>query len=221
MNQVFMTSMMTFEDDMKTVLLSGFEPFDDYSVNPSAEISEAFRHKSIPDAKIITTVLPLDYNSALEKLRGLIDDHEPEIILCLGQSNRPAITIERIGINVLNPDREDNYGNTPESDIIDEKLGPAYFSNIDPHPLVDILRDNEIPATVSYHAGTYGCNWLLFSVMSWIDKGEVDAKATFIHVPPLPRQAIEKNNFSLPTMVLNMQIRAVELVLESLLHANV
>jgi len=206
---------------MKTILISGFEPFDGYSLNPSAEISKAFKRKSIRDAEVISTVLPLDYNSALEKLRVLLNEHEPDFILCLGQSNRPAITIERIGINILNPDREDNYGNKPESDIIDEKLGPAHFSNIDPHPLVKILRQKGIPATVSYHAGTYGCNWLLFNVMSWINKGEMDAKATFIHLPPLPQQAIEKNNYSLPTMVLQMEVRAIELVLDNLLHADI
>ncbi len=201
--------------------MSGFEPFDDYSVNPSAEISKAFKSKSIPDAKVITTVLPLDYNSALGELRDLIDEHEPDFILCLGQSNRPAITIERIGINVLTPDREDNYGNKPESDIIDENLAAAHFSNLDPHSLLDVLRENQIPATVSYHAGTYGCNWLLFSVMNWIVKGEIDAKATFIHVPPLPVQAIEKDKYSLPTMVLEMQIRAMELVVDTLVHGDI
>ncbi|TFG13819.1 pyroglutamyl-peptidase I [Candidatus Thorarchaeota archaeon] len=206
---------------MKTILISGFEPFDGYSVNPSAEIIKAFKGKSIPDAKVISIVLPLDYNSALEKFRILLDEHEPDFILSLGQSNRPSITIERMGINVLNTDREDNYGNKPGSDIIDKRLDAAYFSNIDPHPLVDILRENDIPATISYHAGTYGCNWLFFNVMSWITKGEIDAMATFIHVPPLPQQAIEKNNYSLATMALEMQVRAIELVLDALLHSTI
>ncbi|MHA2207303.1 MAG: pyroglutamyl-peptidase I family protein, partial [Candidatus Thorarchaeota archaeon] len=78
------------------------------------------------------------------------------------------------------------------------------------------LTKEEIPAAVSYHAGTHGCNWLLYSVMHRIETGEIDARATFIHVPPLPSQAIEKKSMTIASMPLEMIVRAVEIIIEHL-----
>ena len=95
--------------------------------------------------------------------------------------------------------------------------GPAaYFANLEPLPFVNILKEKDIPADVSYFAGAYGCNWLLYNVMQRIDYGEIDAHATFIHLPPLPEQAIQKDMPNLATMSLEMQIDAMVEIIKSL-----
>jgi pyroglutamyl-peptidase len=82
--------------------------------------------------------------------------------------------------------------------------------------LVEVLLNKNIPAFVSYHAGIYGCNWLLYRVLQQIEDGSLDAKATFIHLPPLPAQAIEKDLMSMATMSLEMEVDALQVIIENL-----
>jgi pyroglutamyl-peptidase len=199
-----------------TVLITGFEPFDGFTVNPSEEIVKKFEGTKINHHSIFGVVLPLDYKNAFDVLDKAIEKHKPDFILCCGQANRAAISIERLAVNAVSTKRPDNYENTPESDIINFEGPAAYFSNIDPLPLVEALIDEGIPAFVSYHAGLYGCNWILYRVMQQIEDSPLKAKATFIHLPPLPSQAIEKDMMSLATMTLDMQIDAIAVIIQSL-----
>jgi pyroglutamyl-peptidase len=201
---------------MRKVLITGFEPFDGYSVNPSAELARIVDGKIIGKYEITGEVLPLDYNRAFSKLVKLIEDHSPQILLCAGQANRSAITIERIAINARSIKRPDNYENIPETDVISDQGPAAYFTNLDPHPLARAIEMEDIPAFVSYHAGVYGCNWLIYKVMELISIRELNILATFIHLPPLPEQAIEKENPDLATMPLGSIVDAIKAVILNL-----
>ncbi|NHJ14847.1 MAG: pyroglutamyl-peptidase I [Candidatus Thorarchaeota archaeon] len=198
------------------LLVTGFEPFDGYSTNPSAELVKRINGSETGRFNIIGEVLRLDYSSAFERLDYLIGQHKPEIVLLCGQAGRPSISIERIAINAVGTKRPDNYENKPESDIIKNDAPAAFFSNIDPHPLVRALVESEIPAFVSYHAGIYGCNWILFKLLDQISAGHFDLRTTFIHLPPLPSQAIEKDEPSTATMELDTMVRAIEVIIEQL-----
>jgi pyroglutamyl-peptidase len=196
--------------------VTGFEPFDGFSVNPSEEIAKSFNGHRIGRYNVVGMVLPLDYHNALAHLDTALQKDKPCVVLCCGQANRAAISVERLAVNILSTSKPDNYGNTPESDIIDPEGPAAYFANIDPFPLVHALLESGIPAHVSYHAGAYGCNWLLYNVMHRIEKGIIDAKATFIHLPPLPAQAVQKDAIALATMPLDLQQKALEIIISSL-----
>ncbi|PNX53163.1 MAG: hypothetical protein BV458_05825 [Thermoplasmata archaeon M9B2D] len=201
---------------MSKILVTGFEPFDGFLVNPSEEIAKELDGKRINQHSIIGIVLPVDYKNALNILDQVLDKHKPEYILCCGQANRAVITIERIAINILSTKRSDNYDNTPETDIINHEGPAAYFANLEPLQLVEVLREKDIPADVSYYAGAYGCNWLLYNVMQRIETGMINAKATFIHLPPIPAQAIQKDMMSLATMPLELLIHALVEIIKSL-----
>jgi len=198
------------------IVITGFEPFDGFTINPSEEVAKVLDGKKVEQHSLIGLVLPLDYKNALDILDEALTRHKTDYVLCCGQANRPVITIERIAINILSTKRSDNYGNTPKTDIINYEGPAAYFANLEPQKLVQILKGNGIPAEVSYYAGAYGCNWLLYNVMHRIEHGELDAQATFIHLPPLPSQAIQKEMMSLATMPLEMQIDAMLTIIKSL-----
>lgn len=201
---------------MEKLLATGFEPFDGYSVNPSDELVKAINGRKIAGYDIVGATLPLDYKTALDKLEELLASHTPQVILSFGQASRAAISIERIAINAMGTKRADNYGNTPETDLIDADAPAAYYANINPHPLVEALKGEGIPAFVSYHAGTYGCNWLLFDILHRIATGKTRGRATFIHLLPLPSQALEKDKMELATMPLENAVRAIEIVIQTL-----
>lgn len=201
---------------MPKILVTGYEPFDGFVLNPSEEIVKKLQNRRIGGFDIHGVVLPLDYNIAFARLRDVIETLQPQIVLCFGQAYRGAITLERIAINAQNMDKADNYGNKPESDIILEDAPAAYFSTIDPHPIVQVLKEKGIPTLTSYHAGTYGCNWILFQLLHYLASAKSETKAIFIHLPALPEQAIEKGQVNLATMPLDIQVRAAELVIGEL-----
>ncbi|MFW9908660.1 MAG: pyroglutamyl-peptidase I [Candidatus Thorarchaeota archaeon] len=205
---------------MPKIIVTGFEPFDGYSINPSEEIVKALDGTIASGYRIIGKVLPLDYNKAAQILKQSIHENTPEYIICMGQANRPVITLEQIGLNIINVKRPDNYGYKPDRFVIKEGSPAAYFSNINVHPIVDVLNSRGIPAAVSYHAGTYGCNWILFTVLDWIATGEVQAKAMFVHVPPLPQQSVEKDDSSLATMPLNILVDTLGIIIDVILEAE-
>ncbi|MHA2140078.1 MAG: pyroglutamyl-peptidase I family protein [Candidatus Thorarchaeota archaeon] len=201
---------------MRKLLLTGYEPFDDYSINPSAELAKIVDGQIIGKYQIVSAVLPLDYVEAFPLLKKLIDEHAPDVLLCTGQANRPAVTIEKIAVNALSIKKADNYENTPDSDVIDDQGPAAYFTNINPQPLVEAIEKEDIPAFVSYHAGIYGCNWIIYKVMQWINSNDLNLLATFIHIPPLPSQAIEKEDAYLATMPLGTIAEAIKAVILNL-----
>lgn len=201
---------------MKKLLVTGFEPFDGFTINPSEEVAKSIDGREVGKYSVRGIVLPVDYAKAFDVIDPVLEEHTPEIILCCGQANRAAISIERIAVNAISTKRPDNSENIPESDIIESEGPAAYFANLDPLPIVQALLDSGIPAHVSYHAGLYGCNWLLYKVMERIENGSLDAKATFIHLPPIPSQAIQKDMMSLATMPLELQVKALEVIIESL-----
>ncbi|UCE10582.1 MAG: pyroglutamyl-peptidase I [Candidatus Thorarchaeota archaeon] len=198
------------------VLVTGFEPFDGSSMNPSAEVAKSLSGRIIGGHDVTGVVLPLDYETALKEVNKHIEEHKPDVILCCGQAGRAAISIERIAVNAISTKRSDNQGKTPEQDTISSSGEVAYFTNLDPKPLVDALDNEGIPAFVSYHAGIYGCNWLIYNIMEWISSGRLQTKATFVHIPPLPEQAIEKSQLDMPTMALELSTRALEVIIEAL-----
>jgi pyroglutamyl-peptidase len=201
---------------MAKVVITGFEPYDGSSLNPSEELVKLLDGRNIGRYLIVGKALPLDYSRALDIVKHAITEHAPEFVLCCGQANRAAITLEFVGINVRSTEREDNYGNKPETQIINPNAPAAYFSTIDVHRIAKVLQEKGIPSGVSYHAGTYGCNWLLFSVLDWLSKISLDCKVAFVHVPPLPKQAIEKNDLTLATMPLDTTSKAMKIIVESL-----
>ena len=52
--------------------------------------------------------------------------------------------------------------------------------------------------------------------MEKIENGSLDIKATFIHLQALPNQAIEKDMVYMATMPLDLQVKALEIIIESL-----
>ncbi len=100
---------------MATILVTGFEPFDGFALNPSEEVAKELDGKKVNQHSIIGLVLPLDYENALGIIDAALDKHKPEYVLCCGQANRAVITIERIAINAIATLKPDNYGNLPET----------------------------------------------------------------------------------------------------------
>jgi len=196
------------------ILLTGFDPFGGESINPSYEaIKKITNHH--PSVEVITKELPTIFKKAIEVLDDTLASVKPDVVVCTGQAGgRFDISLERIGINLIDAKIPDNDGDQP----IDEKIfadgKEAYFSTIPIKAIVKRMRENGIPASVSNTAGTFVCNCILYGAMYLIDKKYPDIRGGFVHVPFLPEQVIDKVN--MPSMSLETITQAFEVMIETI-----
>jgi len=193
---------------MTTVLLTGFEPFGRATSNPSGEIV-----KQISGDNIVTAILPVAYAQSAQQLLALIAQHNPDVVICLGQAEgRTAITPEKVAINLDDARLADNEG-VVRNDVKIIDGGPdAYFSTLPLNTMVDAIKAQGIPAVVSLSAGAFLCNHVFYVAQSKFAGGNV--RSGFVHVPLMDSQAPEFPG--LPTMPLDQMVTAVRAMLEVL-----
>ena len=193
---------------MNKVLLTGFEPFGKATLNPSGEIV-----KQISGENVVTAILPVAYTQSAERLLALINEHNPDVVISLGQAEgRTQITPERIAINLDDARLADNEG-VLRNDVKILKDGPdAYFSTLPVKEMVEAMKAQGIPAAVSLSAGTFLCNHVFYVAQNRFTGTSV--RSGFVHVPLMDEQATEFP--VLPTMPLDQMVTAVRAMLEVL-----
>lgn len=174
---------------MKKLLITGFDPFGGEAINPSWEAV-----KRLPETvgswlltKLeIPTIFDKAYTQVLEMARQI----QPDAILCIGQAGgRSAITPEVVGINLREAAIADNAGNLATGQSIRENGPAAYFATVPVRDMVENIRKAQLPASLSYSAGAFVCNDVLYSLLHHFSGSAV--WVGFIHVPFLPQQAKE------------------------------
>ncbi len=188
------------------ILLTGFEPFGNATSNPSAEIV-----KQISMENVFTAILPVAYTKSAEHLLALIAEHNPDVVICLGQAEgRTQITPEKVAINLDDARLADNEG-VLRSDVKILRGGPdAYFSTLPVKEIVEAIKNAGIPAAVSLSAGAFLCNHVFYVAQNKFAGTRV--RSGFVHVPLMDSQAPEFPG--LPTMPLDQMVIAVRAMLE-------
>ncbi|MCY9376934.1 pyroglutamyl-peptidase I [Bacillus sp. T17B1] len=196
----------------KKVLITGFDPFDKETVNPSWEAAKQLNGLETDEAIIKAEQIPTVFRTALDTLRQAIQKHQPDIVICVGQAGgRMQITPERVAINLSDARIPDNEGHQP----IDEEISPrgpaAYWTGLPVKRMTAKMKENGIPAAVSYTAGTFVCNYLFYGLMDHISRTAPHIRGGFIHIPFIPEQTIDKTapSLSLDTIVRALRIAAV------------
>src|SRR4051794_15023893 len=77
------------------LLLTGFEPFATFAVNPSGEAADAVAAEFGP-AGVVAARLPVDYWAARTHLLALLDRHRPAACLCMGLMPDEGFRIETL-----------------------------------------------------------------------------------------------------------------------------
>ena len=193
---------------MTTILLTGFEPFGTATSNPSGEIV-----KQISGENIVTAILPVAYAQSAEQLLSLIEQHKPDVVICLGQAEgRTHITPEKVAINLDDARLADNEG-VLRSDVKILEDGPdAYFSTLPVKDMVEVMKAQGIPAAISLSAGAFLCNHVFYVAQNKFAGTKV--RSGFVHVPLMDSQGPEFPG--LPTMPLDQMVTAVRAMLEVL-----
>jgi pyroglutamyl-peptidase len=186
---------------MKTVLLTGFEPFGGASRNPSGEMALAWHGRDVAGARVVGAVLPCVFGRARRELDQLLRRHRPSVVLCLGvAAGRAAITPERVAINVDDARIPDNAGRQPIDHPVVRGGPVAYWSTLPVKAIVADLRARGLPAEVSQTAGTFLCNHVFYALMHAIRR-RTGVRAGFVHMPAMS-EAAAPGEPSLPLTVL-------------------
>ncbi|MCG7410260.1 pyroglutamyl-peptidase I [Paenibacillus sp. ACRRX] len=201
---------------MKRILLTGFEPFQQESINPSWEAVKQLDGQIIGNYEVMARCLPTAFYPAKSQIKSYFHELSPEVVICIGQAGgRPDITLERIAINLIDARIPDNDGESPIDVPVEADSPAAYWTNLPIKAMRSAIQGVGVPCSISYTAGTYVCNSTFYALMHTIEQFGQNCRGGFIHIPFLPEQAVEhagKASMSLDDMVrgLRAAIAAVD-----------
>ena len=191
------------------ILLTGFEPFDKDSVNPSWQVARALDGELIAGGVVHAVQLPCVFGAAMQVLDEALAQLQPTLIISLGLAGgRADITPERVAINIDDARIPDNAGHQPIDQAVVRDAPAAYFSTLPIKAMVRYLRDAGIPASVSNTAGTFVCNHVFYALMHRLTRrAGPGVRGGFIHIPALPQQAAQHPGMA--SMALETQVQGI------------
>lgn len=164
-----------------SVLLTGFEPFDGASVNPSWEAV-----LRVPDTVCSQDIhrlrLPVVFSRAADAMLAEVRRLRPEIVICCGVAGgRKAVTPELVALNYRFAAIADNAGQLYSGEPILPGGEVALMTHLPVHPIIAAIRERGVPAALSLSAGAYVCNDLYYHLL--LHEGELGCRGLFVHVP--------------------------------------
>ncbi len=195
---------------MCKLLITGFDPFGHYQINPSWEVVKALPDK-IGTFSLTKLILPNIYGLETRMLLEKAQEIEPDIILMLGMdSGTTKVHIDTVAINIQDALMEDNMGRRPWNKPIIENGPAAYFATIPAHELVQQLQNEGLHVHLGYSSGGYVCNDVFYSVAHKFNN--TNTKFGFIHIPLLPQMVWDEKEALPLEQSLKIVTRIIELL---------
>lgn len=168
----------------RTVLLTGFEPFGERTVNDSWEAVRVLEGQTVAGRRVAVARLPVVYDGVGGPLAAAIERERPEVVLSFGEGTE-VVRVETAGRNGYNAKRPlDNAGRPPPRDAI-EPAGPAVVSGAIPAArIVAAWGRAGLPSRESDDAGGYLCNECLYRLLRYAGPGADGVRRRgFVHLP--------------------------------------
>ena len=171
------------------VLVTGFDPFGGEKVNPAYEAVKLLPD-TIAGAEIIKIEIPTVFTRSAEVLEEAIQKYRPDVVLDVGQAGgRSCMTVEKVAINLKEARIPDNDGEQPFDEPIREDGETAYFSTLPVKAMVENMRAHGIPAHISYTAGTYVCNCIMYNALYLADRKSTRLNSSHRSLSRMPSSA--------------------------------
>jgi len=196
------------------LLVTGFPKFDSFPENATQTLIESMtmdppQEISNLDHRIFFEIVRFDNDDAtqqrtmLASLDAVLGRRKPDVCLFCGQAaGRPRIELEMLAINVF------------KGRVIDPSGPPAYWATFpEPAILIESLREAEIPAALSYHAGTHLCNHTLYAAVRRAQQTASGMRCGFLHLPMTNTQVIAASE-NRPFIPLSITRRALTLAIQ-------
>ena len=213
----------------KTVVITGFDPFGGEPVNPASQavslLPDAVVLGEGKQAGVLKTKNKNTYKRSKKAVKVEVNNYNTDLFISVGQAGgRSAITVERVAINLEDARIPDNDGEEPHDQPVIQGDQTAYFSTLPDKNIVKSMNEQGIPAQLSYTAGTYVCNAVMYTLLALRqDEKGPERKpphiSGFIHVPYSTEQGKGKPEGT-PTMPVDTMAQglqtAIAVCLESL-----
>ena len=179
-----------------TVLVTGFEPFDGYDVNPAQLVAETLNGETIGEAIVVGISVPVEWNESVSTVIQVIEDVKPVAVISIGLAPSSwFIRVEKIGLNIRRLPADEG------KKLVVRKINPdgslLLLTDLPSRCIAKEIRKTGVPARQSCFAGTYICNNLFYSLLWYKNENELTLQVCFIHVPPLlsmdPKRGMELN----------------------------
>ena len=197
------------------ILVTGFDPFGGDKINPAFEAVKLLPAK-INGADIVTEEIPTVFGKCGEVLRSAMQKHKPDVVVCIGQAGgRSVISVEKVAINLDEARIPDNEQRQP-TDVAIVQDGPvAYFSSLPVKAIVQNIKKNNIPSSISYTAGTFVCNDIMYRLLHMINTEFQGLRGGFIHVPFDTAQVLDRPDGT-PSMPIATISKGLEYAIEAI-----
>jgi pyroglutamyl-peptidase len=208
---------------MNKALVTGFEPFGKDDSNPTEKLARVFDGRMLGGFDVVGEVLPVSYQRVGKSLRQVLAKEKPEVVIATGLwAGRTDVTVERVAVNIMDARIPDNDGYRPRDSVV-IRGGPAAYLSTFPHACIMAdLRKARIPATLSYSAGTFICNALLYHLLHVSERSHLPVLGGFLHVPSDPESvSIKEGAFGMskPSMSFETMEKAVEVAVSDAIAA--
>lgn len=183
-----------FEGSLKSVLITGFEPFLGDTRNPSKEIVTAIVDEKISGFNLHSLILPVSFSRAWRQLEEKIIATPLDFILMLGLAKeRSQICLERVALNWIEARSADEDGNQPPTKSIQEGSVAAWINSLPLDQWAFRLKEQGHRVELSWSAGAFVCNHVYFQTamkLRQMPKGW-KTDCLFVHVPWYDEMPIE------------------------------
>lgn len=176
---------------MKSLLITGFDPFAHYIVNPSWKAVKALPD-IVGDYQLHKLMLPNIFDLEAKILLEEAGRVQPNVILMTGMnSGTTKIDINLAALNIKDALIEDNMGRKPWNEPILADAPAAYFATIPVHEIVRSLRAQKLPVQLEFASGGYVCNEIFYRAAHAY--AGTTTKVGFVHVPLLPEMVFDES----------------------------
>ena len=207
------------EPDLR-VVIAGFGPFPGAPSNPSGRLATALarlRRPALANIEITSHVFATAYTAVDRDLPKLLA-RNPDVVLIFGLAGRRRhICIETRARNARSILFPDANGYSPERAAIELGEALSRTGNAPFHQLLNVLRQNKLPARLSRDAGAYLCNYAYWRALQNIENGR--PLVQFVHIPSV-NTTPRRGRFKRRALPLSRFVTAGENLLIALLSAS-
>ncbi|MFA5759435.1 MAG: hypothetical protein WC942_08800 [Clostridia bacterium] len=164
----------------KVCLITGFDSFAGYLMNPSFQAAKRLEGKTIKGYLIRVVKLPVEYGLSSALLGDMVRDLKPDIVISLGLNFISKIAIE------LNAYKCTSHVN--KIPWINERSAPEKAtSKLQIDKILDRWKQEKIPGELGTNPGAYVCEHIMYSIYTIENLN----KSLFLHVPEPRKVSID------------------------------
>ncbi len=154
------------------LLLTGFESFKTFKVNPSWEAAKSVSQAFADD--VGAALLPVDYLFANKLLYEALDRYQPQDCICMGLAKGDFFRLETVAR------KPKQFANLPGEQLL---KGNWPWDQAE-----QVLKNADVPVKRSTDTGKFVCESTYWSLLDYRSKNNTPQNCMFLHVPAVSEE---------------------------------